>query len=63
MGKKGVSPIIATVLLISIALVLALIIFLWARSFTSEQLQKFDEPVENACENVHFEAEADASGQ
>jgi flagellin-like protein len=56
--KRGLSPIIATVLLISLALVLALIIFLWARGFVSEKVQKFDEPIENSCQNVVFEAEA-----
>ena len=58
MMKKGLSPVIATVLLISIALVLALIIFMWARNFVSEKIQKFSEPVENACDQISFEAEA-----
>jgi flagellin-like protein len=57
-NKRGLSPIIATVLLISIALVLALIIFLWARNFVSEKVQKFAEPVENSCDKIAFEAEA-----
>jgi len=57
-SKKGVSPVIATVLLISIALILAVIIFLWVRSFVSEKIQKFDEPIENSCEQINFEAEA-----
>lgn len=57
-GKRGLSPIIATVLLIALALVLALIIFLWARGFITEKVQKFGEPVENSCAKVSFEAEA-----
>lgn len=60
-NKRGLSPVIATVLLISIALVLALIIFLWARNFVSENVQKFDEPIERACESISFRAEADSS--
>ena len=56
-GKKGISPVIATVLLISIALILALIIFLWAKSVVSEKIEKFEEPIENACEKVKFRAE------
>jgi len=58
MERRGLSPIIATVLLISIALILAIIIFIWARSFVSEKLQKFNEPVEFACEKISFEAES-----
>ena len=58
MNKRGISPVIATVLLISIALVLAAIIFLWARSFLGEQTQKEGEPVANSCDRVNFEVEA-----
>lgn len=56
--KKGVSPVIATVLLIALALVLALIVFLWARGVVAEKVQKFGEPIENSCANVVFDAEA-----
>ena len=58
MKRKGLSPVIATVLLIAIVLLLAAIIFLWARGLLTERNQKFDEPVENACKDVNFEAEA-----
>ena len=56
MDKKGLSPVIATVLLISLVLVLATIIFLWARAFIPEKVQKFDSPIEDSCKNVVFEA-------
>ncbi|HLF53935.1 MAG TPA: archaellin/type IV pilin N-terminal domain-containing protein [Candidatus Nanoarchaeia archaeon] len=56
MNKKGLSPVIATVLLVSLVLVLASIIFLWARAFIPEKVQKFDSPVEDSCKNVVFEA-------
>ena len=56
--KRGLSPVIATVLLIAIALLLAIIIFLWARGFISEKIDKFGEPIENSCVNVDFEADA-----
>jgi len=58
MGKRGLSPVIATVLLISIALILALIIFLWAKNFVSEKVQKFEAPVENSCGEISFDADA-----
>lgn len=57
--KRGLSPVIATTLLISIAVILAIIIFIWARSFVSEQVEKLGEPVERACENIIFEVEVD----
>src|SRR3989344_5916714 len=62
--QRGLSPVIATVLLIAIALILALIILLWARGFISEKTQKFGEPIENACQNIVFESEVrvDAKG-
>lgn len=40
MKKRGVSPVIATVLLIAIVIVLAIIIFLWARGFITEVITK-----------------------
>jgi len=55
MKKRGISPIIATVLLVAMSLVLAVIIFVWARTFIGEQAQKFEEPVEFACEDVNFD--------
>ena len=57
LGKRGVSPVIATVLLIGLAAVLALVIFLWAKSTLAEQYLKFNEPVERSCESVNYEAE------
>jgi flagellin-like protein len=56
--KRGLSPVIATILLIAIALIIAIIIFLWARTFIGEQTEKFDEPISNSCERVDFLAEA-----
>ena len=57
--KRGLSPIIATVMLISLALVLALIILIWAKNFIGEKAQKFGEPIENACDDISFVAEAE----
>jgi flagellin-like protein len=57
-GKRGLSPVIATVLLISLALILAIIIFLWARTLINENILKFGEPIENACEDIFFDSEA-----
>ena len=62
-NKKGLSPIIATVLLISLALVLALIIFIWARSAIKEKVTKFGETIESACKDVSFNAELEQLGR
>jgi len=59
--KRGISPVVATVLLISLALVLAMIIFWWARSTIKEQELKFGAPVGEACKDIKFNA--DISGE
>jgi flagellin-like protein len=55
-GKKGLSPIIASVLLILLVIVLAGIIFIWAKGFIGEQLEKFNEPIEDSCDRIVFDA-------
>lgn len=54
--KRGVSPVIATVLLIGIVIVIAMIIFLWLRGLTQEAVIKFDKNVELVCRDVKFDA-------
>lgn len=57
-GEKGLSPVIATTMLILIALILAAIIFVWVRSFIGEKIQKDlgggPEPIETFCEQTEF---------
>jgi flagellin-like protein len=55
-NKKGVSPVIATVLLIVIVVILALIIFIWARGFIKESVMKEGENVKLTCEKVDLAA-------
>ncbi len=56
--KKGVSPVIATVLLIAMVIVIALIIFLWVRELTGETITKLDgQNIETVCEQVEFSAD------
>ncbi|HUW44144.1 MAG TPA: archaellin/type IV pilin N-terminal domain-containing protein [Bacillota bacterium] len=52
--KKGVSPVIATVLLIAMAIIIGLIIFLWFRGLTQEAITKFERNIELVCEDVEF---------
>jgi len=56
MKRKGVSPVIATVLLIGMVVVLGLIIFLWMRSLAQETITKLEgENIELACDKVQFD--------
>jgi len=61
-GKRGVSPIIATVLLITIVVLLATIIFWWAKGFFGERLEKFGKPADQACQDVKFSAQKFSGG-
>ncbi len=57
MKKKGLSPVIASVLLIAIVVVIALIIFMWFRGISEEAITKFgDKNVKLVCGDVKFEA-------
>lgn len=50
--KRGISPVISTVLLIMVVIILAAIIILWAQGFIKEKVLKFDKPIENVCSEV-----------
>mgnify|MGYP001566873489 FL=1 len=56
--KLGVSPVIATVLLVAMVIVIALIIFLWFRGIAGETCTKFEGTnVELVCGDASFSAE------
>jgi len=52
MKKRGVSPIVSTVLLIALVIIIAIILLLWARGFIKEKVLKFDKPAENVCGEI-----------
>ena len=55
--KKGLSPIIATMLLIVIVIVIGLIIFLWFKGMNIEAITKFEGTnIKLVCDEVQFEA-------
>jgi len=56
-NSRGLSPVIASVLMILLVLVLAALIFLWARGFISEQVEKFGKPIEQLCSSVDFKVQ------
>ncbi len=53
--KRGISPVIATVLLIVVAIVLFLLIFMWIRGFQKEAITKQGTPIETMCLEVNFD--------
>ena len=56
--KKGVSPVIATVLLVAMVIVIALIIFLWFQGIGGEVITKFGGTnIELVCNDVAFESQ------
>ena len=60
--KRGISPVVATVLLIAIVVVIALIVFLWIRGLQGEAITKFDGTnVKLICGKVNFEASYSAA--
>lgn len=55
--KRGLSPVVATVLLIAMVIVIGLIIFLWFKGISEETITKFGGTnVKLICEDVYFEA-------
>jgi flagellin-like protein len=57
MKRKGISTIIASVLLILLVLVLAGVIYGFYRGFIPEQITMFGEPIKNSCERVVFDVD------
>jgi len=55
--RKGISPVIATVLLVAIVIIIALIVFLWFKAMGEEVITKFGKNVELSCGDVEFLAE------
>lgn len=62
-GKKGVSPVIATVLLIALAIVLVSFVFIWAKNVIKERTEKFGEAVHLSCDDIDFVPEAESIGR
>jgi flagellin-like protein len=56
--KKGLQPVVATILLVVMVIIIALIVFLWFRGITEETITKFGgENVKLVCDDVYFEAD------
>jgi len=60
-NKRGVSPVIATVLLVAMVIVIGLIVFLWFRGLNEDAITKLGKNVELVCGDVSFSADYDSS--
>ena len=56
MNKRGVSPLIATVLLVAMTITIFLAIFAFSKGFISEQVEKLGGPIANSCQDISFDA-------
>ena len=62
MEKKGLSPVIATVLLVAMVIIIGVIIFLWFSGMTQEATTKFGgKNIELVCEDIEFDASYNAA--
>lgn len=55
-SKRAVSPIIATVLLVAIAIASSFLVYKWSTSFIGEHINKFSEPMDTVCQRITFDA-------
>ena len=60
---EGISPIMATILLVCIAAVAFVFVFMWSKGFSQESVLKFNEPIQNSCPKVSFDASISENGQ
>lgn len=55
--KKGVSPIVATVLLMTLTIALGALIYIWAQGMMKEQIEKYGKNADQACQDLSWDAE------
>jgi hypothetical protein len=54
--KSGLSPVVTTVLLITLTIAITVILFLWFRGMVEEGVTKFGKNIRLVCEDVNFDA-------
>ncbi len=54
--KKGLSPVVTTVLLITLTIAITAIIFLWFQGMVEEGVTKFEKNIKLVCSEVEFDA-------
>ena len=55
MNKKGISPLVATVILIAIVIILALLLWFWYNQWILEQESKGGTELAQACSNTELQ--------
>jgi flagellin-like protein len=59
--KRGLSPVIATMLLVVIVIVIAIVVFVWFRGITEEVITKFnDKNIRLVCDEIELQASYDS---
>lgn len=53
-NKRGITPLVATIILTVVILIALISVFIWFRTLTLEELEKFGNPIENACQDISF---------
>ena len=61
-NKRAISPVVATVLLITMAIIVIAIIFMWAQSSIKEGETKFKKTVDTACSDISEDLEVSVQG-
>lgn len=55
-GIKGITPLVATIILAVVAVCLFIAIFFWIKSIQHESIVKFDNDIEQSCAYIQFSA-------
>jgi flagellin-like protein len=55
-NRKGLSPVITTVLLVALTIAIIAIVFLWFKGMVEEGVTKFGKNINLVCDDVDFEA-------
>jgi len=51
---RGLSPLMATILLVAVAIIAFAAIFMWVNTISVEKVQKFGAPAEDSCAQLSF---------
>jgi flagellin-like protein len=58
--KKGLSPVIANVLLVAFVIAIISLVFIWLRGMVEEGIVKFDKNIQLVCDDIDFEVSYNA---
>lgn len=53
--KRGLSPVVANVLLIVLVIVIIALVFLWFKGMVEEGIVKFDKNIRLVCDDINFD--------